>query len=127
MRPSFLLLAFSLLTWSSAPARTNVVLILIDDFGYECVTATGGESYRTPVMDKLAAANARVTELEADIAPVAELQARGVLSKDSVQARRRPRAPRRPRAAHRRPGPARTSEMSVLVLKHQRAKHASRR
>ena len=57
--------------------------------------------------NELAAANARVTELEADIAPVAELQARGVLSKDSVQARRRPRAAhRRPGPAHRRPGPA---------------------
>ena len=35
--------------------RPNVVLILIDDFGYECVTADGGQSYKTPVMDKLAA------------------------------------------------------------------------
>ncbi|MGA0029281.1 MAG: sulfatase-like hydrolase/transferase [Opitutales bacterium] len=65
MRPSFLLLAFSLLTWSSAPARTNVVLILIDDFGYECVTANGGESYRTPVMDKLAATGVRLDQLHA--------------------------------------------------------------
>ena len=39
----------------AAPPRPNVVLILIDDFGYECVTADGGESYKTPVMDKLAA------------------------------------------------------------------------
>src|SRR5436309_866517 len=42
------------------PARPpNVVLILIDDFGYECVTADGGESYRTPVMDKLSATGVR--------------------------------------------------------------------
>ena len=40
---------------AATPAKTNVVFILIDDFGYECVTADGGESYRTPVMDKLAA------------------------------------------------------------------------
>jgi arylsulfatase A len=40
---------------SKAVSKPNVVLILIDDFGYECVTADGGESYRTPVMDKLAA------------------------------------------------------------------------
>jgi arylsulfatase A len=39
--------------------RPNVVLILIDDFGYECVTANGGESYKTPVMDKLAASGIR--------------------------------------------------------------------
>ena len=42
-----------------AAARPNVVLILIDDFGYECVTADGGESYKTPVMDKLAATGVR--------------------------------------------------------------------
>lgn len=36
-----------------------MVLILIDDFGYECVTADGGESYQTPVMDKLAATGVR--------------------------------------------------------------------
>ena len=42
-----------------AQTRPNVVLILIDDFGYECVTADGGESYKTPVMDKLAATGVR--------------------------------------------------------------------
>ena len=44
---------------ATAPRPPNVVLILIDDFGYECVTANGGESYRTPVMDKLAATGVR--------------------------------------------------------------------
>ena len=39
----------------AAERKPNVVLVLIDDFGYECVTADGGESYKTPVMDKLAA------------------------------------------------------------------------
>ena len=39
--------------------KPNVVLILIDDFGYECVTADGGESYKTPVMDQLAATGVR--------------------------------------------------------------------
>ena len=39
--------------------KPNVVLVLIDDFGYECVTANGGESYKTPVMDKLAATGVR--------------------------------------------------------------------
>jgi arylsulfatase A len=42
-----------------AERKPNVVLILIDDFGYECVTANGGESYKTPVMDKLAATGVR--------------------------------------------------------------------
>lgn len=32
----------------------NVVLIMADDFGYECVTANGGESYNTPNIDRLA-------------------------------------------------------------------------
>jgi len=34
--------------------RPNIVLILADDFGYECVGANGGESYRTPHLDRLA-------------------------------------------------------------------------
>jgi len=49
----------------AAPAKTNVVFILIDDFGYECVTANGGESYRTPIMDKLAATGVRLEQAHA--------------------------------------------------------------
>jgi arylsulfatase A len=41
-------------TLHAGEGKPNVVLILIDDFGYECVTADGGESYKTPVMDRLA-------------------------------------------------------------------------
>ena len=40
-------------------AKPNIVFILIDDFGYENVTADGGESYKTPVMDRLAATGVR--------------------------------------------------------------------
>ncbi len=36
-------------------APPNIILILADDFGYECVTANGGESYSTPNLDRLAA------------------------------------------------------------------------
>lgn len=50
---------------AAAPARPNVVIILIDDFGYECVTANGGESYRTPVMDGLAARGVRLEQMHA--------------------------------------------------------------
>lgn len=39
--------------------RPNVILIMADDFGYECVTANGGESYRTPNLDRLAAEGMR--------------------------------------------------------------------
>jgi hypothetical protein len=44
---------------SSFAARPNVILIMVDDFGYECVTANGGESYQTPNLDKLAATGVR--------------------------------------------------------------------
>jgi arylsulfatase A len=35
-------------------ARPNIILIMSDDQGFETVGAYGGESYRTPVLDKLA-------------------------------------------------------------------------
>ena len=41
-------------------AKPNVVLIMADDFGYECVTANGGESYQTPNLDRLAASGVPV-------------------------------------------------------------------
>src|SRR4030095_9675851 len=41
--------------------KPNVILILADDFGYECVTANGGQSYSTPNLDKLAAGGVRFT------------------------------------------------------------------
>ena len=41
--------------------RANVVLIMIDDFGYECVGADGGDSYRTPNIDRLAGGGVRGT------------------------------------------------------------------
>jgi arylsulfatase A len=44
---------------AATPARPNLVLIMADDFGYECVTANGGESYRTPTLDRLAATGVR--------------------------------------------------------------------
>ncbi|MCA9050564.1 MAG: sulfatase-like hydrolase/transferase [Planctomycetaceae bacterium] len=49
--------------WSVAGAaeagRPNVILIMVDDFGYECITANGGESYQTPNVDRLAATGVR--------------------------------------------------------------------
>ena len=47
---------------SKVSARPNIILILIDDFGYENVTANGGESYKTPIMDQLAAKGVRFEE-----------------------------------------------------------------
>lgn len=40
-------------------AKTNVILIMADDIGYECYGAYGGTSYQTPVLDKLARAGMR--------------------------------------------------------------------
>lgn len=42
-----------------ADDRPNIVLILADDFGYECVGANGGTSYQTPHLDRLAASGVR--------------------------------------------------------------------
>jgi len=44
-----------------APSRPNVLLILADDLGYECLGCNGGTSYRTPNLDKLAAGGIRFT------------------------------------------------------------------
>ncbi len=52
-----LLLGF--LTTPTLASQPNVVFILADDFGYECVTANGGQSYQTPNLDRLAASGVR--------------------------------------------------------------------
>ena len=43
----------------AADRKPNVILILADDLGYETITANGGESYKTPNLDKLAAEGMR--------------------------------------------------------------------
>ena len=35
-------------------SRPNVILILADDIGFECLSINGSTSYRTPVLDSLA-------------------------------------------------------------------------
>ena len=44
---------------AAAERKPNVILIMADDFGYEAVTANGGESYKTPHLDRLAATGMR--------------------------------------------------------------------
>lgn len=39
--------------------KPNIILIMADDLGYECVTANGGQSYQTPHLDRLAATGVR--------------------------------------------------------------------
>ncbi len=46
-------------TSARAADRPNIILIMADDFGYECVTANGGQSYQTPHLDRLAAEGVR--------------------------------------------------------------------
>lgn len=64
-RTSAILSLVAGLTISLAPTRAadaakpNIVLIMADDFGYECVTANGGQSYQTPHLDRLAAGGVR--------------------------------------------------------------------
>lgn len=57
------LIALMLTPFASSRAgenfRPNIILIMADDFGYECVTANGGQSYQTPNLDKLAATGVR--------------------------------------------------------------------
>ncbi len=58
LRMTMLLLLFGALIVPSSlqsAERPNVILIMVDDFGYECVTANGGQSYQTPNIDQLAA------------------------------------------------------------------------
>jgi arylsulfatase A len=50
-----LILLILTVSCSIAAERPNIVLIMADDLGYECVGANGGTSYQTPNLDKLAA------------------------------------------------------------------------
>ena len=45
----------------AAPDRPNVVLVMVDDLGYEALGAYGGVSYETPALDRLAASGVRFT------------------------------------------------------------------
>ena len=56
--PALFLLA-SFVCPAAAVEKLNVIVILADDFGYECVGANGGTSYPTPNLDRLAATGAR--------------------------------------------------------------------
>lgn len=54
------LLAFVAIATASA-APPNVILVLADDMGYECISANGGTSYETPVFERLAREGMRFT------------------------------------------------------------------
>jgi len=44
---------------NAAPAKPNIIVLLIDDMGYECLGTDGCTSYKTPTIDKLAATGVR--------------------------------------------------------------------
>ncbi|WP_242085535.1 sulfatase-like hydrolase/transferase [Aestuariivivens sediminis] len=41
------------LNLSAQPDKPNIVLIMADDLGFECISANGGTSYQTPNIDRL--------------------------------------------------------------------------
>lgn len=60
MKSIYLILLTTLLVLPLTGAKkTNVILIMADDIGYECYGAYGGTSYETPVLDKMAAEGMR--------------------------------------------------------------------
>ncbi|MGB2186947.1 MAG: sulfatase-like hydrolase/transferase [Akkermansiaceae bacterium] len=58
LKGAVLLFLSSLFTIQSSIAQAkeqpNIILIMADDLGYECIGANGGTSYQTPVLDGLA-------------------------------------------------------------------------
>lgn len=46
---------------ATVPRRPNVLLIMADDLGYECLGSSGGTSYSTPNLDRLAETGVRFT------------------------------------------------------------------
>lgn len=51
--------------WGYSAEKLNIILIMADDLGYETIGANGGESYKTPRIDQLAAKGVRFTECHA--------------------------------------------------------------
>lgn len=56
---ALLLAAFAAPAPAAPPSKPNLIVILADDLGYECIGANGGQSYQTPHLDKLAAGGMR--------------------------------------------------------------------
>ena len=56
----FFLLVLGIVRGSGAD-RPNIVFILADDLGYETIGANGGTSYKTPILDGMAAGGMRFT------------------------------------------------------------------
>ena len=56
LAPSIILITFFFLFTSCQPdKRPNIILIMVDDLGYETIGVNGGTSYKTPNLDQMAA------------------------------------------------------------------------
>ncbi len=68
MKSAFLILALSLfaspatLQAAAPPARPNIIVILADDLGYGDLSCYGHPKFKTPHIDRLASAGARLTQ-----------------------------------------------------------------
>ena len=51
--------ACKMATDQKVPEQPNIILIMADDMGYECIGANGGTSYKTPELDRLAKSGIR--------------------------------------------------------------------
>jgi arylsulfatase A len=60
-RRAFLAAAASALTPAQTAKRPNILMIMSDDLGYECLGCYGGTSYKTPHLDRIAAEGVRFT------------------------------------------------------------------
>ena len=47
--------------FAAVRSKPNIVLIMADDFGYECLRCNGGQSYDTPRLDQMTAQGLRFT------------------------------------------------------------------
>ena len=61
-RRSFLTSSIAMAARAAGIERPNVILILADDLGTECLGCYGGASYRTPNLDRLASEGVRFTQ-----------------------------------------------------------------
>jgi len=44
---------------TASAAKTNIILIMADDLGYECLKCNGSQSYKTPILDEMARTGVR--------------------------------------------------------------------
>jgi arylsulfatase A len=58
---TYIFLIFFLYEKSSYNKKPNVILIMADDIGYECIGVNGSNSYSTPILDSIASKGIRFT------------------------------------------------------------------